>query len=122
MSLTRKEFLSTVMNAAAGAAGAALLVACGGGSGDDDDTGGNCVMAGASVNISGNHGHSMSVSATDVMMGVAKMYDITGSVTDHGHMVTISVGAFAMLANNESAMTVSTSGGGHTHNIMITCR
>ena len=121
MSLTRKEFLSTVMNAAAGAAGAALLVACGGSS-DDDDTGGNCLMAGASANISGNHGHTLSVSAADIMRGTAATYDITGSATDHGHMVTISVGAFAMLANNESAMTVSTSGGGHTHNIMITCR
>jgi hypothetical protein len=122
MNLTRKEFLSTVMNAAAGAAGAALLVACGGSSGDDDDTGGNCLMSGTSVNISGNHGHTLSVSAADVMMGTAKTYDITGSAMDHGHMVTVSVGAFAMLANNESAMTVSTSGGGHTHNIMITCR
>jgi hypothetical protein len=119
MSLTRKEFLSTVMNAAAGAAGAALLVACGG-SGDDDDTGGNCLMAGTNVNISGNHGHVLTVSAADVMRGTAAMYDITGTA-DHGHMVTVSVGAFAMLANNESAMTVSTSGGGHTHNIMITC-
>jgi hypothetical protein len=120
MSLTRKEFLSTVMNAAAGAAGAALLVACGGGSSGDDDTGGNCLMSGTSVNIGGNHGHSMVVSAADVMDGAAKTYTLAGS--DHTHNVTVSVGAFAMLSNNESAMTISTSGGGHTHNIMITCR
>jgi hypothetical protein len=118
MSLTRKEFLSTVMNAAAGAAGAALLVACG--SGDDDDTGGNCLVAGTSVNISGNHGHTLTVSAGEIMQGTAKTYNIMGTA-DHDHMVTVSVGAFAMLANNETAMTVSTSGSGHTHNITITC-
>ena len=121
MSLTRKEFLSTVMKAAAGAAGGALLVGCGG-SGDDDDTGGgNCLMAGTTVSISANHGHSMTVTSAEIMQGAAKTYTLTGA-PDHDHMVTISVGAFAMLANNETAMTISTSGGGHTHNITITCR
>ena len=119
MTLTRKEFLSTVMTAAAGAAGAALLVACGGGS-DDDDSGGNCVMSGASVNIGGNHGHSMSVTAAEVSAGVAKTYDIRGSA-DHTHSVTISAGAFAMLATNQSAMTISTTVDNHSHNIMVSC-
>ena len=77
-------------------------------------------MAGTSVNISGNHGHSLTVTAAEITQGVAKTYTLTAP--DHDHMVTISVGAFAMLANNETAMTVSTNGGGHTHNITITCR
>ena len=118
MTLTRKEFLSTVMTAAAGAAGA-LLVACGGSS-DDDDSGGNCVMSGASVNIGANHGHSMSVTAAEVTAGTAKTYDIRGSA-DHTHGVTISAGAFAMLASNQSAMTISTVVDNHSHNIMISC-
>ena len=118
MTLTRKEFLSTVMTAAAGAAGAALLVACGGG--DDDDSGGNCLMSGTSVNIGANHGHSMSVTAADVSAGAAKTYDIRGSA-DHTHSVTINAGAFAMLATNQSAMTISTTVDNHSHNIMVSC-
>ena len=118
MTLTRKEFLSTVMTAAAGAAGAALLVACGGSS--DDDGGGNCLMAGASASIGANHGHMMSVSAADVTAGVAKMYDIMGSA-DHTHSVTVSAGVFAMLSSNQTAMTISTTVNNHSHSIMLSC-
>lgn len=119
MTLTRKEFLSTVMTAAAGAAGAALLVACGGSS-DDDDGGGNCLMSGASTSIGANHGHTMAVAAADVTAGVAKTYDIRGSA-DHTHSVTVSAGAFTMLASNQTAMTISTTVDNHSHSIMISC-
>jgi hypothetical protein len=118
MTLTRKEFLSSVMTAAAGAAGAALLVACG--SSSDDDGGGNCLMAGVNASIGANHGHALVVTAADVMAGAAKMYDIKGSA-DHTHSVTVSAGVFAMLASNQSAMTISTTVDNHSHTIMLTC-
>src|ERR1043165_4691880 len=98
MKLTRKEFLSTVVTAVAGAAGAAWLAGCGS-SDDDGGGGGDCVANGTSTTISGNHGHTLTVSKTDVMMATAHTYDITGTA-DHGHMVTISAGAFGMLASN----------------------
>jgi hypothetical protein len=119
MNLTRKEFLSTVVTAVAGAAGAAWLAGCGS-SGDDDGGGGDCLANGTSASISGNHGHTLTVSKADVMMATAHTYDITGAA-DHGHMVTISASAFGMLATNQSVMTVSTTGANHTHNIMVTC-
>jgi hypothetical protein len=108
-----------MVTAAAGAAGAALLVACGGSSGDDDG-GGDCVMNGTTVQISGNHGHVLTVSKTEVTDGVAKSYGIMGSA-DHNHMVTISAAAFAMLAGNSSVMTVSTTDSSHSHNITVAC-
>lgn len=120
MQLTRKEFISTVITAAAGAAGAALLVACS--SGDDDDDGGsaNCVQNGTAVEIASNHGHSLTVPKADVMAGAAMTYNIQGTAT-HPHTVTISTGAFAMLAANQTAMTVSSTDAGHSHSITITC-
>jgi hypothetical protein len=119
MQLTRKEFLSTVVTAAAGAAGAALLVACGGSSGGDD-TGGDCLMNGTTISISGNHGHVLAVSKADIMLGAAKTYDIMGTA-DHTHMVTISAPAFVQLTSNTTVMTVSTTGLNHTHNITVMC-
>jgi hypothetical protein len=119
MTLTRKEFLSTVMTAAAGAASAALLVACGSSS-DDDGGGGNCLAAGVNASIGANHGHALVVTAADVMAGAAKTYDIRGSA-DHTHGVTVSAGAFTMLASNQSAMTISTTVDNHSHSIMLTC-
>ena len=119
MILTRKEFLSTMVTAVAGAAGAAWLAGCGS-SDDDGSSGGDCAANGTTAAISGNHGHTLTVSKTDITMATAHTYDITGSA-DHGHMVTISAGAFGMLASNQSVMTVSTTGANHTHNITVSC-
>lgn len=122
MKLTRKEFLSSVMTAAAGAAGAAFLVACGGDSGPADATPGNCVANGTHVDISGNHGHVMVVSKTEITAGVSKMYDISGGA-GHSHFVTIGPNLFAMLQSNTAVTATSTAGGtdGHTHTITVTC-
>jgi hypothetical protein len=120
MTLTRKEFLSTVVTAVAGAAGAAWLAGCGSSGDDDDGGGGDCLANGTSASISDNHRHVLVVSKAEVMTATAHTYDITGQA-DHGHMVTISASAFAMLAANQSVMTVSTTGANHTHNITVSC-
>jgi hypothetical protein len=120
MKLTRKEFLSTVVTAVAGAAGAAWLAGCGSSDDDGGGGGGDCAANGTMASISGNHGHTLMVSKTDITMAAAHTYDITGNA-DHGHMVTISAGAFGMLAANQSVMTVSTTGANHTHNITVSC-
>jgi hypothetical protein len=120
MHLTRKEFLSTVVTAVAGAAGAAWLAGCGSSDDDDGGGGGDCAANGTTASISGNHGHTMTVSKADIMMATAHIYDITGAA-GHTHMVTITAGSFGMLAANQSVMTVSTTGDNHTHNITVAC-
>ena len=122
MTLTRKEFLGSVVGVAAGAAGAALLVACGdSGGGADAAATGNCAMNGAAPpSIGGNHGHVLMVSKADITAGAAKTYDITGTA-DHSHNVTISAANFATLTSNTTVMTVSTNTQNHTHSITIMC-
>lgn len=121
MSLTRNQFLRSVVSAAAGAAGAAWLVACGddGGGGGADAAARSCTMNGTTVAISGNHGHVLMVSKADVVAGVSKTYDITGTA-GHTHTVTISAALFTMLQNNMTVMTISMMDD-HTHNITVMC-
>ena len=120
MSMTRKEFLGTLV----GAAGAAALAACGGddGGGTDASFQRSCAMNGTSVNIDGNHGHVLMVTSSDVTTGAAKTYDIMGTAT-HTHSVTVAATDFAKLQSNAngSIQVTSTSGGGHTHTITIIC-
>ena len=122
MSLTRKEFLSSIAGVVTGAAGAALLVGCGDGGSGADAGAPNCLMNGTSADIAGNHGHVLSLSKADVMAGTAKTYDISGGA-GHSHSVTISISQFTSLQGNTMATTVSSASAtdGHTHSITITC-
>ena len=124
MKMTRKDFLRSLFGAAAGGL---VLAACGG-----DDGGGttqadapvsqaSCTMNGTSVNIETNHGHVLMVSKEDVSAGADKTYDIMGTATTHTHSVTVSAADFAKLAQNMSVHLTSTTGGAHTHGILIMC-
>jgi hypothetical protein len=119
MKITRRQFLGTA--AVVGAA-----AACGGG-GDGDDGGGSgtakdCVVNGTTATIGTNHGHSITVSAADVMAGVDKTYDIMGT-SAHTHSVTVTAANFASLMNTPtgSVMVTSTTGATHTHTVTILC-
>lgn len=123
MKMTRKEFLSSLFGAAAGGL---VLAACGG-----DDGGGtsqadasvsqaSCTMNGTSVNIETNHGHVLMVSKEDVTAAADKTYDITGTAA-HSHSVTVTAADFAKLAQNMSVHLTSTTGGAHTHGVLIMC-
>lgn len=118
MSITRKQFLGTVI----GVAGTAVLYACGGDDGGvtPDAAGASCTTNGTSVNIASNHGHVLVVSKEDVVAGAEKVYDIMGTAT-HTHSVTVTAAHFTMLQGNMTVSTTSTSGGGHTHGITIMC-
>jgi hypothetical protein len=123
MSLTRKEFLRSLVGVSAGAAGSALLVACGGGeSGSADAAGRSCTMNGTTATIVDNHGHTLSVPRTDVMAGTQKVYNIEGG-GGHAHNVTVTPAMFTMLQNNTAVMVNSSAGStdGHTHNVTIMC-
>lgn len=121
MRMTRKEFLRSLFGATAGGL---VLAACGGDDGgmqaDAAVSQASCTMNGTSVNIETNHGHVLMVSKEDVSAGAAKTYDITGTA-DHAHSVMVSAADFAKLAQNMSVHLTSTSGGAHTHGVLIMC-
>jgi hypothetical protein len=119
MTMTRKEFLGTLIGAGA------VLAGCGGDDGATPDSGGsqrNCALNGTTVTIDANHGHVLTVLKSDVTAGVEKSYDIMGSAA-HTHMVTVTAANFATLQSNAngSVMVTSTLGGAHMHSITIVC-
>ena len=120
MTMTRKQFLRTIVGAGVGAVGVSALVACG------DDGGGvaadapppTCNQPGTV--IAGNHGHVMAVSMADAIAMQAKSYDITGTA-GHMHSVMISAAQFTMLKNGATLSLTSTSGNSHTHQVTVVC-
>ena len=116
MKMTRRQFLGTSIATLA-------VAACGG---DDDKTdaaisGRNCATNGTSVQISGNHGHTLTVTASDINGGADKTYPIQGSA-DHTHSVTITAANFATLQSNPNgSIMVTSSDAGHTHQITVLC-
>ena len=80
----------------------------------------DCLANGTSASIGSNHGHSITVSKTDIENSVAKTYGIQGGA-DHNHDVSITAANFTSLKNNNSIQVSSTSGGGHTHSVSVSC-
>lgn len=100
--------------------------------GDDGDggEGSTCLSEGVLVAIVDNHNvlggdHELTVSATDVVAGVDKTYDIRGDNTGHTHTVTVSAEDFAALAVGTSVTLISSNNGSagqsHTHEIRLSC-
>ena len=71
------------------------------------------------VFISANHGHTLTVSAADVMAGVAKLYDTKG-ISDHDHFIQLSSADFAKLQAGGSVRKL-TCNGGHEHEYIVNC-
>ncbi len=100
---------------------ALILSACGedeGNGGNGGSGGGTC--SSTSANISNRHGHELVIPIADVLAGEAKTYSIRGSGS-HDHTVTIGAGNMAKLRDEKSLTTISSSDGGHTHTISISC-
>ena len=122
MTMTRKDFLRSIVGAGVGAVGVAALAGCGG---DDGGGGGTpdspaAVCTTPAVAISGNHGHVLTVSLADVNAGVDKTYDIMGT-SAHTHSVTVTAADFTTIKAGTTRMVVSTTGGGHTHSVTVMC-
>ena len=131
--MTRKRFLHTVVGICAGAVGAAVMSACAdpGDGGDGQNVGGtspdaappatkSCTKDGTTVLIGTNHNHTMTVSKEDVMQGKEKTYEIQGT-SAHPHRVKVTAEMFTMLQASMSVTTTSTTDGGHSHQITISC-
>jgi hypothetical protein len=80
----------------------------------------NCLANGTSANIGTNHGHTLTVSKTDVENAAEKSYAIQGTAS-HNHEVIITAANFSALRNNQSIQVISTSSDGHTHSVSVSC-
>jgi len=122
--MDRKTFIKKTVGALLITLPAYSVLSCSSSSDDSNNTGGgtaNCLQNGARASsISGNHGHSLTVSKADVAAGAEKTYSITGS-SGHSHSVTVSVANFNTLKSNQQVSVTSTSGDSHTHSVTISC-
>ena len=80
---------------------------------------GSCITKDIIPAIRSNHGHTLTISHADVVLGIQKVYDITGSA-GHSHSVTITPADFTSLISNKSVSTLS-SNVGHDHIIDCIC-
>ena len=122
MDSTRRQFIVTI--AAIGGGVGLLGSACDGSSTTDaggppgDGGGGGCASPRATIAV--NHGHILTVAASDVTAGVTQTYDITGTAT-HGHMVTLSALSFTALMSGGTVTVTSTTTTAHMHGITVRC-
>jgi hypothetical protein len=111
--MTRKEFLQS----SAGLIGVALVIACTGDDEDDGsaDDGGECPAA----SIGGNHGHAITpeVTVDDMEAGEDVDYELSGP---HAHSFTVSPAHWTKLME-DGQVSVSATGGDHSHLIELTC-
>jgi hypothetical protein len=118
MSITRKDFLWTLIGLSAAAAVAACTDA---GESPAPDAGGpSCTANGAAAAIGTNHGHTLAVSKEDVAAGADRTYQIQGS-SGHGHTVAVTAAMFATLKGGGSVSATSSNDAGHTHAVTLTC-
>jgi hypothetical protein len=70
--------------------------------------------------IGSNHGHVMTISASDLELTAPKTYNIQGSAA-HSHSVTLTVASFATIRMHGQVMVTSTNGANHTHSVTVNC-
>lgn len=70
--------------------------------------------------IGRNHGHAFPIGVADVIAGVEKTYDLTGT-SGHRHLVTVTANDFAAVRRGERVRLASTKEGGHIHRLMLEC-
>jgi len=93
-----------------GAAGGSAGSASGGTGGGGGPSCSNDVVA----KISNNHGHALSVPMADILAGVEKTYDATGTA-QHCHQVTVTAQDFATLKSGGVVTKFSCNGGDHEY-------
>jgi hypothetical protein len=131
MSITRKQFLGSIT----GGTVALLIQACGGGGSSSAGSatvsgayGGNPASAGcgsSGTQITGNHGHVLTVLIADLDSATAKTYSIMGSAT-HDHTVTLTPADLAQIKSGGTVTVVSSVTdapilGSHSHGLTVSC-
>jgi hypothetical protein len=136
MSITRKQFLGSVtggtvtllIQACGGGGDSAFIALFGGGTNDDgtDDNPEPASTCGSSGSeITGNHGHLLTVPTTDLTSLIAVTYSIVGGAT-HDHALTLSPNDLAQLNSGGTVTVVSSvtdapTFGSHLHGVTVTC-
>jgi len=123
--MNRKTFIRKTVGAMLVAIPAYSLLGCsssddGTNGNPDPDPQGNCAANGTNSSIGGNHGHTLSVSQSDVQAGTQKTYSIEGTA-GHDHTVTLTVANFSSLQGDNSINVNSTTDDGHTHSVTVSC-
>ncbi len=80
----------------------------------------DCQANGTISDIGNNHGHSVTVSKADVIAGVRKLYNFTGS-SSHSHMWVCTEDMFTMLKSNAQVSNATGTTENHRHPVTISC-
>lgn len=118
MSMTRNEFLRSVLGVGVGAATVALVAGCGDDGAATADAGNTCTSPANQIGT--NHGHTLTITLADVDAAVAKTYDITGTA-GHAHTLTITPQQFMQIKEGRTLNIESSNGLAHTHTITVMC-
>ena len=85
------------------------------------NTAADCSTNGTNVSVGSNHGHSLTVSASDVQSATDKTYSIAGS-SGHDHTVTVTASQFDTLKTDGGSISATSStSSGHSHSITVSC-
>ena len=111
--LDRREF--TLQSAMAILSAATITVSgCGGDS--SPAPGPTPGPTGSTGTISGNHGHTATISAAQLTAGNAIQLDIRGSA-DHPHTVELTAADVTQIGAHQSVSKTSTNDAGHSHTV-----
>jgi len=89
------------------------------GSGDTGTGDGGAMCESVNTEISANHMHEAVIPAADVNAGAEMTYDIQGS-SPHAHSITLTAADMTTLQGG-GMVTVTSVGGGHTHDVTVSC-
>jgi hypothetical protein len=119
MDISRKRFCASM----AGATVTLWLQGCGGGGGGYDGgsnpppTGSTACGAGVG-NITGNHGHTLTILKADLDSTVNKTYTLGAATTDgHIHTVSFTPTQLASMKTGGTVTVTSTTNVGHSHDV-----
>ena len=117
MNMTRKQFLGSL----AGGTVVLLFEGCGGG-GSSYGGGGMPTPSTtcSATNITGNHGHALTIQKTDLDSTTDRVYSIMNMAT-HDHMVTLTVAMLVLLKAGLPVTVTSTTTLAHNHDVTVRC-
>lgn len=130
MNITRKRFLGALGSGTVvlwlqacggGGGGGGMMGGGGGGMGGGYGGGGGDQSCGATgTEISGNHGHTLTIDEADLNSMTDKTYNIMGTA-GHDHTVTFTAAQLASLKAGQSVVVNSTTTNAHMHAVTARC-
>ena len=122
MSITRKQFCERMLSGSV----VLLFSGCGGGGSYSSSPAPapapspSAAQSCSASTISGNHGHSLTVPASDLDSMADITYNIQGAA-DHNHMVTLSAAQLAQLKAGQMVTVTSSTTLSHNHDVTVSC-